>query len=448
MSLETHENTINSTSHVARYNMKYSRCEMWDLRRFLGKDSMLMRKKDTIIHALDVGNDNTTLLMARLYHSGKLEMLDSGFSRTRGLTKGIVVNLGETAASIRRAVEEVESKTNISVGSVVSGISGSHIMSHNFSGAIEIKGKHGEVTAKDMESAIRAASIPLSQEREIIHILPKEFLLNGQGGIKNPVGLTGPQLDINLHVVSCDGALSQSLINAANKTRIKVKRVILQSIASAEAVLTPEEKELGCAVIDIGCGTTDIVIYVKDSICHTSVIPVAGSNFTYDLVDAIHTSREEAERIKTEFGSVLPEQIDPEEMLDVRELGAHGTRSYSRKEICGFLYDRGAELLEFIKKDIFGAVTRDKLVAGVVLTGGGSQLEGMIELAERILEIPVRPGIPMGFEGLMTELAHPAYSCAIGLILFEARKAGIPHFWGKGPFESSWAERFLWFLEK
>ncbi len=409
---------------------------------------MLMRKKDTIICALDVGTDNTTLLMARLHNSGRLEMLDSGYSRTRGLAKGIVVNLEEAAASIRRAVEEVESKTNISVGSVVAGISGNHIMSHNFSGAIEIKGKHGEVTTKDMESAIRAASIPLSQEREIIHILPKEFLLNGQGGIRNPVGLNGPQLDINLHVVSCDGALSQSLINAANKLRIKVKRVILQSIASGEAVLTPEEKDLGCAVIDIGCGTTDIVLYTKGSICHTSVIPVAGSNFTHDLVEAIHTSREEAERIKTEFGSVLPEKIDPEEMLDIQELGSHGTRSCARKEICEFLYDRGAELLEFIKNDIYGSVTRDKLIAGAVLTGGGSQLEGMVELAERILEIPVRPGIPIGFEGLTPELAHPTYSCAIGLALFETRKSEIPRFLANGRFESSWADKFLWFLEK
>jgi cell division protein FtsA len=409
---------------------------------------MLMRKKDSIICALDVGTDNTTLLLARLYHSGKLEMLESGFSHTRGLTKGIVVNLEEAADSIRRAVEEVESKTNISIGSVVAGISGNHIMSHNFSGAIEIKGKHGEVTAKDMESAIRAASIPLSQEREIIHILPKEFLLNGQGGIKNPVGLAGPQLDINLHVVSCDGALNQSLINAANKTRIKVKRVILQSIASGEAVLTPEEKELGCAVIDIGCGTTDIALYVRGSIYHTSVIPVAGSNFTYDLVEAIHTSREEAERIKIEFGSVLPEQIEPEEMLDIKELGSHETRSFSRKEICEVFYDRGAELLELIKNDIFRSVTQDKLIAGAILTGGGSQMKGMIELAERILQIPVRPGIPMGFEGLTQELAHPTYSCAVGLILFEAGKTEIPHFFGKGPSGPSLADRFLWFLEK
>jgi cell division protein FtsA len=407
-----------------------------------------MRKKDQILCVLDVGTDITTLLTARLHRNGKLEMLAGGYSQTRGLNRGNVVDLAGVAASIRHAVEQVESKTDISVNSVVAGISGSHIMSHNFSGAIEIKGKHGEVTAKDMQSAIRAASIPLPQEREIIHILPKEFSLNGQGGIRNPVGLTGPQLDIKLHVVSCDSALSQSLVNAANKARLKVKRVILQSIASAEAVLTSEEKDLGSAVIDIGCGTTDIAVYVKDAICHTSVIPVAGFHFTNDLVEALHTSREEAERIKTEFGNVLPEQIESEEILDFQELGTRGMRSFERKEICEYLYDRGAEFLELLKNEMFKSIVRDKLIAGAVLTGGGSRMEGIVELAERILEIPVRPGIPMGFEGLTTELAHPAYSCAVGLILLEARRAGNPDFFNKPPLEPSWTERFLSFLER
>ena len=407
-----------------------------------------MKKKEQIFCGLDVGTDTTKLLMARLHVNGTLEMLASGYSRTHGLTKGIVVNLPEVGSAIRRAVEEVELKTGISVNSVVAGISGNHILSHNFTGAIEIKGKHGEVTAKDMQSAIHAASIPLSEEREIIHILPKEFLLNGQGGIKNPVGLTGPQLDIKVHVVSCDSASSQSLVNAANKARIKVKRVILQSLASGEAVLTPEEKDLGTAIIDIGCGTTDIAVYIKDSICHTSVIPVAGFHFTNDLVEALHISREEAERIKLEFGSVLPEQIEPEDMLDTRELGTRGTLCFPRKEICEYLYDRGAELLNLVKDNIFESTARDKLIGGAVLTGGGSRMEGMVELAERILEMPVRLGIPDGFEGLTEELAHPAYSCAVGLIILEARKEGNPAFFNRPPLEPSWIERFLSFLER
>ena len=378
-----------------------------------------------------MGTWKTCLIMARAHTNGKLEMVSSGFSNSHGLTKGIVVNLDEVVASIRRAAAEAESKSNVCADCVVAGISGNHIKSHNFHGVVEVQGKHGEVTSQDMENAVRAASIPLSQEREVIHILPQEFFLNGQGGIRNPVGLSGPQLDLNLHVISCDGALSQSLVNAANKAQIKVKRIILQSIASGEAVLTPEEKELGATVIDIGGGTTDIALYVKGSICFSSVIPVGGMHFTRDLVEALRTSREEAERIKIEFGSVLPERIDPEETIAIQGLGTRGAYNFPRKEICEYLYDRGAELLELVKNDLLHSGMREKLVSGAVLTGGGSLLEGIIELAERILDMPVRQGIPMGYEGLTAELAHPIYSCAVGLTLLEAQKAAHQDFLNK-----------------
>ena len=405
-----------------------------------------MKNKDEIICALDVGTSKTCLLAVRKHRNGNLEVLGSGYCSSRGLNKGIVVNLADTVTAIRQTVEEIESKTDISVNNVVAGISGNHIASHNFSGAIEIKGKHGEVTTRDMESAIRAASIPLSQDREIIHILPREFFLNGQGGIKNPVGLTGPQLDINLHVVSCDSALSQSLVNAANRAQVRVKRVILQSIASGEAVLTPEEKELGAVIIDIGGGTTDIAVYVGDSICHTSVIPVGGAHFTNDLVEALHTSREEAERIKIEFGSVLPERIDSEERVETRGLGMRGASSFERKDICEYLYDRGAELLEIVKNDIIDSGERENLIAGAVLTGGGCQIEGMIELTERILEMPARSGLTMGIGKLTPELAQPSYACAIGLVLLEAQKKENQDFLSSPTAAPSWTERVLSFL--
>jgi len=407
-----------------------------------------LKKKNQILCALDVGSSKTRLLMARMHRSGKLEMLAGGSTDTCGLTKGIVVNLADVVTAIRCVIEEVESKIDIPVSRVVAGISGNHIMSHNFSGAIEITGKHSEVTSKDMESVIRAATIPLSQEREVIHILPTEFFLNGRGGIKNPVGLTGPQLDLNLHVVSCDSALSQNLVSAANKARIKVQRIILQSIASGEAVLTPEEKSLGVAVIDIGAGTTDIAVHLENSICHTSVLPVGGAHFTNDLVEALHTSRQEAERVKIEFGSVIPEQIDPEEMTGAQGLGMRDSCDFSRKEICEYLYDRGAELLEFVKNDIFGSIAKEKLLAGAVLTGGGSQMEGISDLAGRILEMPVRLGIPTGFEGLRTELEHPTFSCAVGLILLEARKTENQDFFSRPKTGRSWTDRILSFFEK
>jgi cell division protein FtsA len=363
------------------------------------------------------------MIMACARPGGRLEMMASGFSDSHGLVKGVVVDQPEAVASILRAAGEVESKSKKSANGVVAGISGSHIQSYNFRGSVLVRGKNFEVTAQDMESAVHAArSVPLPQEREIIHVLPRQFFLNKHGGIKNPVGLSGSQLDADLHVISCDSSLSQRLVNAANKAQIEVTKVILQSIASGEAVLTPEEKEVGAAVIDIGSGTTDIAVYLENSVCFTSVIPVGGGNFTRDLVEALHISRDEAERIKIESGNVMPELVPPDESVTIRGLGSRGTHDFPRRKICEFLHDRGAELLEIVRGDILHSGVRDKLVAGAIFTGGGSLMEGLLELAETVLDMPVRLGLPMGFEGLQKELAHPGYACAVGLTLIEAQK--------------------------
>jgi len=388
-----------------------------------------MKKRERIICALDAGTCKTCLIIARLRPEGGLEVLASGFAGSCGLAKGIVMNAEEVAASIRQAAKEAESRSNISANRVVAGISGKHIQSHNFRGSVEIRGNHCQVTPGDMHNAVRAAqSVPLSPDREIIHLLAREFFVNSRGGIKNPVGLSGSQLDADLHVVSCDGALSQSLINAANQAEIEVKRLILQSLASGEAVLTPEEKELGAVVIDIGGGTTDIAVFLENSICFSSVIAAGGANFTRDLIEGIKISRVEAERIKVDFGSVLPDRVDPDEVVEIQCLGMRGACIIPRKAICENLGDRGAELLELIREDILRSGVRHKLTAGAVITGGGSMLRGILELAESVLDMPVRQGVPRGFTGLEKELAHPIYACVVGLALLEAQQACAQDF--------------------
>ncbi len=405
-----------------------------------------MARKEHIVCGLDVGTSKTCMIMARANRSGKLEMVASGYSKSCGLSKGIVVNPAEVVSSIRLAADEVESKSNIAANSVVAGISGNHIQSHHFHGRVEIQGKHNEVTEEDMENAIRAASIPLSSETEIIHRIPQEFHINNQGGIKNPVGLAGSQLDVNLHVISCDSALCQSFINTANKAQLEVKRVILQSIASGEAVLTPEEKELGTLVIDIGGGTTDLAVFENGSISFASVIPVGGAHFTHDLVEGLRTSREEAERIKIECGSVLPEQVSPDEVVTIQGLGMRGSYEYPRKEICEYLRARGAELMELVRDDLIHSGVRERLIAGVVLTGGGSMMNGILELAESILQMPVRQGLPLGFDGLSKELAHPTYACAVGLTMIEAQKNAQRDFQSRPRPTPPLIERILsWF---
>jgi cell division protein FtsA len=407
-----------------------------------------VKNKERIICGLDIGTCKICLVVLRSYPDGKVDLVASGFSKSAGLAKGTIVNPSEVVASISKARMEVKSRSRIPANSVVVGISGNHIKSHRFSGVVQVQGKNGEVTARDMENAIRAASIPLFPEQEIIHILPQDFNINGRGGIKNPVGLAGTQLGVNLHVIACDSALCQSLINVVNKSGIEAKRIILQSIASGEAVLTPEEKFLGSVVIDIGGGITDIAIFAKDSIPFVSVIPVGGMHFTRDLAEGISASREEAERIKIEFGSVLPEQIAPEEEVSVQGLGLRGSEYISRKKVCEYLHDRGAELMELIGNEIVRSGMREELVAGAVFTGGGSMMAGLLEMAEHTLKMPVRQGLPLEFGGLPKELMHPIYSSAVGLAIFEAQKSTQLDFQDRIPSKPPLIEIIMDWLKK
>jgi cell division protein FtsA len=359
------------------------------------------------------------------------------------MAKGVIVNPAEVVESIRQAVENAKTASGISVNNVVAGISGHHIQSHKFHGSVPIDEKYGEITSEDLQNVIHAASIPLFPQQEVIHVLPQEYFVNGHGGIKNPVGLAGSQLEVDLHVITCNDAQCQSLVNAVNKSRIEVRRVILKAIASGAAVLTPEEKELGVVVIDIGGGTTDIAVFAKGTISFVSVIAVGGMHFTRDLAEALHISREEAERTKIEVGTVLPDLIAPEEVVSVQGLGMRGQVSFARKEICGYLHDRGAELMELIAQALRHSGAMKDLVAGAVITGGGGMMAGIIELAEDMLDMPVRQGIPIGFEKSMKELAHPAYACAIGLALLEAQKGTPWDFKDKVPSNPSLIDRIL-----
>jgi cell division protein FtsA len=250
------------------------------------------------------------------------------------------------------------------------------------------------------------------------------LILDDQGGIQNPVGLYGSRLDVNIHVVTCQSALNQNLINAVNRAQMRVKRVILQQLASAEAVLTKDERELGTAVIDIGGGTTDIAIFIRNAVQFTRVLPVGGTHFSRDLAIGLQTPLGDADHIKKDSGTVLTERVQEGETVEVPGMGTRPSRSVSRKFVCEVLRDRAVELLELVKDQIWKAVGNERLIAGAVITGGGSLLDGMLELAEETLEMPVRQGLPLGIRGLSNELSHPVYATAIGLVLCGAEEAG------------------------
>lgn len=366
------------------------------------------------------------MMITRAFPDGGLELLGTGYANSNGLKKGIVVDLEQAGISIRKAADEAESGAGVSVDWVMVGAAGDHFESFNSHGAITIEGNNQEVTAEHMRQVIQAAkSISIAPDREIIHVLPQEFFLDDHGGILKPVGLTGSRLDVNIHVVTCESALNQNLINAVNRAEMRVKKVVLQQLASAEAVLTRDEKELGTVVIDIGGGTTDIAVFMRDAVQFTSVLPVGGAHFSRDLAIGLQTPMENAERIKKEFGTVLSERISEDESVQVPGIGTRAARPVSRKLVCDILRARGMELLELVREQIWKAKENEHLIAGIVLTGGGSMLDGILELTEETLDMPVRQGIPLGIQGLTHDLSHPVYATAIGLAKFGAEESGL-----------------------
>jgi len=407
-----------------------------------------MKKKNPIICSLDVGASKICMVIAREHNDGRREFISSGHAESRGLNKGVVVNLDEAAVAIRKAAREAEKKANLSADWVRLGAGGDHFQSCNSRGAVTVDGERQEVTARLASQVVAAAqsSLVVPPDREIVHVLSQEFFLDGQGGIKKPVGLFGSQLDVNVHIMTCRSALIQNLINAVNRAEMRVQKVIAQPLAVAEAVLTKDEKELGAAVIDIGGGSTNIAVFQRSAVRFTKIIPVGGQSFTRDLAIGIQTPIEEAERIKIVSGTVLPEKAEDEESIAVPGIGTRPAHTVGRKTICEILRARAIELLELIRDQLYVAADGSPLIAGVIITGGGSKLDGMTELAEELLDVPIRPGLPAGIAGLSDDLLFPEYATAVGLTLFDAEG---PIFGAPPKKNMQWfLGRFLSWMEK
>lgn len=361
------------------------------------------------------------MVIVRERADGVPELVSYGYTDSQGLNKGVVVNLDDAAAAIRKVCREAEKKADMSADWVRLGAGGDHFQSLNSRGAVPLSGVRREVTSELAAQVITAAqSLIVPPDREIVHVLAQEFFLDGQGGIENPVGLWGSQLDVNVHIVTCQSAVIQNLINAVNHAEMRVQKVIAHTLAAAEAVLTRDEKELGVAMIDIGGGSTNIAVFQRSAVQFTKTLPVGGNSFTRDLAIGLQTSIEDAERIKKDSGTVLSERDEAED-LTVSGIGARLPHTVERKNISNILRARAMELLELIGGQIRMATGGVPLIAGIVITGGGSMLDGIIELAEEFLDMPVRRGMPMGIQGLTDELLHPEYATAVGLTLFGAR---------------------------
>ncbi len=377
-----------------------------------------MSAKGDIIVGLDIGTTKICAVVGERA-GGRVDVVGMGSHPSEGLRKGVVVNIETTVNSIKKAVEEAELMAGCEINSVVTGIAGGHIKGFNSHGVIAIKGR--EVTRRDVERVVDAAcAIAIPTDREVVHVLPQEYILDGQDGITDPVGMSGVRLEARVHIVTGAVASAHNLIKCCNQAGLDVDDIVLQSLASGEAVLGPEERGLGAALLDFGGGTTDLAIFGADAIKHTAVLSLGGINLTTDLAVGLRTPMAEAEMIKKRFGCCLASMVGKEEVVEVPSVGGRQPRRLKRQIIGEILEPRTEELLTLIHREIDGQGFARHLASGVVLTGGSALLEGLVEMAEQVFNMPCRLGYPDGVGGLSDVVNNPMYATAVGLILYGA----------------------------
>jgi len=378
----------------------------------------MAKKTDrNLLVGLDIGTSKVAAVVGEYKGGDEIEIIGIGTAPSKGLKKGIVVNLESTVHSIQRAVEEAELMAGCQIKSVFAGIAGSHIKSLNSHGIVAIKDK--EVTQHDIDRVIdsaRAVAIPADQK--ILHILPQEFVIDQQEGIKEPIGMSGIRLEAKVHMVTSSVSAEQNIVKCIRRCGLEVDEIVLEQLASCSAVLTDDEKDLGVCLIDIGGGTTDIAIYSEGAIKHTAVIPIAGDQVTNDIAVALRTPTKNAEEIKRKYACALTQLADPQYMIDVPSIGDREPRKISVQNLAEIVEPRYEELMLLIQAELRRSAYEDLVAAGMVITGGSSQVKGLAELAEEIFHMPVRLGTPLHVSGL-TDVAHnPIYSTSVGLLIY------------------------------
>ncbi len=381
-----------------------------------------MAKKNKYVVGLDVGTTKTCAVICEVMDSQQLEVAGMGASESKGLRKGVVVNLDAAVSSIKKAVEDAEKGAGAAVESVFVGLSGVHIKSFNSRGAVAVNGHNREIGKEDIRRVIETAkAVSLPTDREIVHVLPQEFVVDGQDGIGDPLGLLGTRLEVNCHIVTSSTTAAQNIVTAVNRSGIIVADTVLQQLASAESTLTVDDKELGIALVDIGGGTTDVGVYTQGAIRHTSILPLGGDQITNDIAVGLRTTIPEAEKIKRHYGCACSMCIQEDVSFEVPSVGGRQPKSISRKILCEIIQPRVEEIFSLVEEDIKQAGLEKSVGGGVVLTGGTVLLEGVMDVAEHVFDLPVRLGVPAGIGKMGGALTNPAYSTAIGLVLYGYR---------------------------
>jgi len=379
---------------------------------------------------LDIGTTKISCIIADMNANGELRVVGVGNAPSEGLRRGVVVDLDKTVASITRSVEEAERMAGIEVKGVHAGIAGDHIRSINSRGVIAVSRKENEIAQADVERVVEAAkAIAIPMDREIIHVIPQEFIVDDQDGIKDPVGMSGVRLEAEVHIITGAVTSAKNICRAIQRADLKVYDLVLEPLASASAVLDADERDLGVVLLDIGGGTTDVAVFHEGSIRHTAIIPFGGANVTSDIAIGLRTPIDKAEAIKIQHGSALASLVANDDMLAVSGVGGRADREISRHVLASMIEPRMEEIFALANKEVRKNHFAELLGGGVVLTGGTSLLPGIAELAEQVFEMPVRLGVPRGLGGLSAQVADPRFSTGVGLVL----QAAMPEA-GRGMF--------------
>ena len=400
-----------------------------------------------ILTGLDIGTTKTAAIIAEIDPGDEIpRLVGLGMVPSEGIRRGVVVDLEKTVRSISKAISDAELMAGVDVEHVIAGMAGDHIRSINSHGVIAVSRSDNEITENDVERVIDAArAVAIPADREIIHVLPQEYIIDEQTGIKVPVGMSGVRLEAEVHIVTAAATAVRNIYRAINRCELQVEAIVLESLASSYALLTDEEQELGVAVVDIGGGTADIAVYFDNSIRHTSIVALGGKNVTNDIAIGLRTPIEQAEEIKIKYGAAIPSLVDADEMISVPGVGTRSTRDISRNVLASIIGPRMEEILTLAHREIKKANYPETLAAGVVLAGGGSLLPGPIEMAEQIFDMPVKLGIPRGFDGLTDMANSPIHATGIGLIQYGVRHG--EEVARKNPARGWWKKIERWFNE-
>ncbi|MBF6058581.1 cell division protein FtsA [Thiomicrorhabdus heinhorstiae] len=386
---------------------------------------MARKQASNVVVGLDIGTSKIAAVIGKIKSDGEIEIIGMGTHPSRGLKKGVVVNIDSTVESIQRAIDEAERMSGYTVESVYVGIAGSHIQSFNSNGMVAIRNK--DVQYDDIERVMDAAqTMAIPGDQRVLHILAQEYIIDNQGGIREPIGMSGVRLEARVHMVTGSVSAAQNIAKCVERCGLAVEDIILEQLASSESVLSEDEKELGVCLVDIGGGTTDIAVFHSGAIRHTAVISVAGDQVTNDIAVALRTPTQAANEIKLKYACALPQLINHDEEIEVPSVGDRPARCLSRRTLVEVIEPRYEELFQLIQKELRSSGFEDVLAAGIVLTGGSSLVEGAVELAEEVFHMPVRLGYPEGVTGLSEAVNSPAYATTVGLLMYAKEHSNLP----------------------